>query len=74
VTTEPVFTVREEGSNAKFFIDMEFPPPAEVGGVAGVTGADGVWLEEQPAAMQARIKMTIHAEQNTKREYAGIIP
>jgi len=43
VTTVPLFTVRDEGSNAKFFIDMEFPPPVEVGGAAGVTGADGVW-------------------------------
>jgi hypothetical protein len=62
VTTVPVFTVREEGSNAKFFIDMEFPPPVEAGGAAGVTGADGVWGEEQPAAILAKIKRTKHAE------------
>lgn len=41
VITEPLFTVREEGSNAKFLIAMEFPPMVEAGGAAGEAGADG---------------------------------
>jgi hypothetical protein len=40
VTTVPVFTVRIEGSNAKFFIVIVVPPPVEAGGEAG---ADDVW-------------------------------
>jgi hypothetical protein len=40
VTTVPVFTVNEEGLNAKFLIAIVFPPPVDVGG--GVV-ADGVW-------------------------------
>jgi hypothetical protein len=40
VTIVPVFTVSGEGSNAKFLIAMEFPPPVETGGIAV---AGGVW-------------------------------
>jgi len=69
VTVVPVFTVSAEGTNAKFLIEMVFPP-AEAGVPAGATGG---WEEEQPAAKQARIKMTIHAVQNSRREYAAII-
>jgi hypothetical protein len=69
VTVVPVFTVSAEGSNAKFLIEMVFPPVE-----AGVpAGAPGGLEEEQPAAIQARIKRTIHAVQNSRREYADII-
>jgi hypothetical protein len=71
VTTVPVFTVNEEGSNAKFLIVMVFPPTVDAVGVAVV---DGVWLEEQPATIQERIKITIHAEKQIKRECVGILP
>jgi hypothetical protein len=71
VTTVPVFTVSGEGSNAKFLIAMVFPPPVE--GDCGVV-AGGVWLEEQPAAMLARIRRTMQREQNDMRESAGILP
>jgi len=40
VTTVPVFTVRVEGSNAKFLIAIVSPPPVEAGGAAG---ADEDW-------------------------------
>ena len=39
VTTVPVFTVSEDGSNAKFLIEIEFPPVEA--GVVVVAG--GVW-------------------------------
>lgn len=71
VTVMPVFTVRVGGLNAKFLIVIVFPPPDEADGVAGV---DGAGLEEQPAAMQAKITMTVHTMQNTRRECSGIIP
>jgi hypothetical protein len=71
VTTVPVFTVRVDGSNAKFFIVIVVPPR---GVAVGEAGADGVWEEEQPADIQVRIKRTIQAVPNIKREYAGIIP
>ena len=38
VTTVPVFTVRMEGSNAKFLIMTEFPPPAGAGGAVVAVG------------------------------------
>jgi hypothetical protein len=71
VTTVPVFIVTEDGLNAKFFIVIVVPPP---GVAVGETGADWVWEEEQPADTQARIRSTIQEEQNTRREYAGILP
>jgi len=74
VTTVPVFTVSEEGSNAKLLIVMEMPPPVDAGGAVVVAGAGPVWEEEQPAAMQARMSRAIQAEQSTKREGAGILP
>jgi hypothetical protein len=40
VTTVPVFTVRVDGSNAKFFIVIVVPPPVGAG-VDAV--AEGVW-------------------------------
>jgi hypothetical protein len=70
VTTVPVFAVSEDGSNAKFLIVMEFPPV----GAGVVVVAGGVWLEVQPATMQARITRAIHDEQNAKREYFDILP
>jgi hypothetical protein len=69
VTTVPVFIVTGEGSNAKFLIAIEFPLPVETG---GAVVAGGAWLEEQPAAMQARITRAKHSEQST--EYLGILP
>jgi hypothetical protein len=39
VTTVPVFTVRVDGSNAKFLIVIVFPLPDEADGVEGVAGA-----------------------------------
>jgi hypothetical protein len=71
VTVVPVFTVREEGSNAKFLIEIVFPPPVEAGGAAGV---DGAGPEEQPATVQARITRTVQAMRNSMRGYADIIP
>ena len=71
VTVVPVFTVSVEGSNTKFLIVIVFPPLGEAGGDAGVAG---VWPEEQPAAMQARIRTTVHAMQNTRRECSDTIP
>ena len=38
VTIVPVFTVSEDGSNAKFLIVIEFPPPVEVGVVVVAGG------------------------------------
>ena len=71
VTEVPDFTVSAEGSNAKFLIAMEFPEGVAAG---GREGAGGVWLEVQPAAMQARTTRTRPAIQNTRRECAGILP
>jgi hypothetical protein len=71
VTVVPIFTVSVEGSNAKFLIVIVFPPPGEAGGAAEVAGA---WPEEQPAAVQASIKRTVHAMQNTYGEWSDIIP
>jgi hypothetical protein len=51
--------------NAKFLIVIVFPPPAAADGVAGVAGGG---LEEQPAAIQAKITITVHIMQNTRRE------
>ena len=59
VITVPVFTVNEDGSNAKFLIMIEFPPPVEAG---VVVAAGGVWYEVQPATRQVMIKRMIHAE------------
>lgn len=39
VTVEPVFTVRVEGSNAKFLIATDVPPAAEAGGAVVAEGA-----------------------------------
>jgi len=69
VTPVPVLTVRAGGSNAKFLIEMVFPPPVDAG---GVVPAEGEGEEEQPAAMQAMITRTEHATQDTVREYANI--
>jgi hypothetical protein len=71
LTPVPLFTVSEEGSNAKFLMATVFPPAAEEVGAA-VGG--GVWLEEHPAAMQETIKRTTHAKQNIKRDFACITP
>ena len=71
VTEDPVFIVSVEGSNAKFLIRMAFPVPV----VAGIDdGVGGVWLEVQPAVMQARTMSTKQAMQKTRRECAGILP
>ena len=71
VTAVPLFTVSGVGANAKFLIAMVFPPPVAAGdaAVAGV-----VWGEVQPAVIQARITMTVHAVQNTRRECSDIFP
>jgi hypothetical protein len=74
VTIVPVFTVSGVGSNAKFLIVIEFPPPVEACGAAVAAGAGGVWLEEQPAATHARITSAIQTEQSTKGECLGILP
>ena len=71
VTSVPVFTVRAGGSNAKFLIEMVFPPPAETGGVAAAEGAGG---EEQPAAMQAMITRTVQVKHQIRRGCADINP
>lgn len=71
VTPVPVFTVRVEGSNAKFLIEIVFPPPAAAGVAAGDAGAG---LEEQPAAMQATITRAVHAKLIIRRGCAGILP
>jgi hypothetical protein len=65
VTTVPVFTVRIEGSNAKFLIVIVFPPPDDAGGAVVVAGAG---LELQPAIMQARIRKTVHIKPGIRRE------
>jgi hypothetical protein len=46
-------------------------PPPVVGCVDVDTG--GAVEEEQPEAMQARIRRTVHAKPNIIREYAGIV-
>jgi hypothetical protein len=71
LTTVPLFTVSEEGSNAKFLMTTVFPPAAED---VGAAVAGGVWYEEHPAAMQETIKRTTHAKQKIKREFACINP
>jgi hypothetical protein len=71
LTTAPVFTVRADGSNAKFLIVIVFPPPFDACGTAGVAGAG---LDEQPATMQEMITRAIHAERKTRRECVDIIP
>jgi len=70
VTPVPVFTVRDGGSNAKFLMVMADPPGEAVCVFAG----DGDGEEVQPAVMPARIIMTVHAVQNTRREYPDILP
>jgi hypothetical protein len=70
VTVVPVFTVRVEGSNAKFLIVIVIPP---VGAGCGVA-ADGAGEVEQPAAMHARITRIVKTVQIIRREYSGIIP
>jgi len=40
LTTVPLLTVSEEGSNAKFLMATVFPPAAEV---VGAAVAGGVW-------------------------------
>jgi hypothetical protein len=70
VTPVPVFTVRVGGSNAKFLIEIVFPPPVAAG---GVVVAEGAGEEEQPAAMQANITRTVHARPHTGREYTDIV-
>jgi hypothetical protein len=70
VTAVPAFTVRREGSNAKFLIAIVFPP-VEAG---GAVVADGVGEELQPAAIQKKITRTVHAMQNTRRDCSGITP
>jgi len=70
VTMVPVFTVSEEGSNAKFLIATVAPPPGVAGGAAGAV----VWLDEQPAAIQARMIRTVPTMQNIWRDLSGIIP
>lgn len=71
MTTVPVFTVRVEGSNAKFLIAIAFPPPGDTG---GATGARGASEEEQPAPMQAMITRAIQAEQVTTGNSLDIVP
>jgi hypothetical protein len=75
VTVEPAFTVRLEGSNAKFLIAMVFPPPEEAVAGAGGAGAGGAGAgpEEQPAVMQARITRAMQAIPGIRREYSGMI-
>lgn len=70
VTVLPVLTVIDKGSNAKFLIVMVFPPPMDMG-VA--VDAGWVWLEAQPATVQARITRMIHYVQNIRREFVGIM-
>lgn len=71
VTTVPLFTVSEDGSNAKFLMLIVFPPVVEMVGAA-VAGGDCV--EEHPAAIQETIKRTTHARQKIKRDFACITP
>jgi hypothetical protein len=65
VTTVPAFTVRAGGSNAKFLMVIELPPPANAG---GVVVAEGAGNELHPAAIQEMITSAVHAVQNTRRE------
>lgn len=55
VTTVPAFTVRGEGSNAKFLIVIMVPLPDEAGGVAG--GA-GVWDRRNPLPLSLLLGKT----------------
>jgi hypothetical protein len=66
VTTMPAFTVSAGGSNAKFFIVIAVPLPADGCGDADAAGAAGVWPDEQPATMQAAIRSMIPATRNTR--------
>jgi hypothetical protein len=71
LTTVPLLTVSEDGSNAKFLIATVFPPATEV---VGAAVAGGVWEEEHPAAMQETINRTTHAKQKIKRDFVCITP
>jgi hypothetical protein len=71
VTTVPLFTVSEDGSNAKFLMLIVFPPVVVVVDAAVDGGACG---EEHPAAMQETTKRTTHARQKIKRDFACITP
>jgi hypothetical protein len=71
LTAVPLFTVSEEGSNAKFLMITVFPPVVEV---VGAAVAGGACEEEHPAAMQDTIKRMTHAKQNIKRDFAFITP
>jgi hypothetical protein len=71
LTTVPLFTVSEEGSNAKFLMATVFPPSVEV---VGAAVAGGACEDEHPAAMQETIKRTTHARQNIRRDFACITP
>jgi hypothetical protein len=62
LTIAPLFTVSEEGSNAKFLMIMVFSPAMEVVGAA-VTG--GALEEEHPAAIQETIKRTTQANRKS---------
>jgi hypothetical protein len=67
----PLFTVSEDGSNAKFLMLIEFPPVVEV---VGAAVAGGACVEEHPAAIHETIKRTTHARQKIKRDFACITP
>jgi hypothetical protein len=69
VTPVPVFTVRAGGSNAKFLMVTADPPGEAVCVFAG----DGDGEDVQPPVTPARIIMTVHAVQNTRREYPDIL-
>jgi hypothetical protein len=71
LTAVPLFTVSEEGSNAKFLMITVFPPGVEV---VGAAVAGGACEDEHPAAMQETIKRTTHARQNIRRDFACITP
>jgi hypothetical protein len=71
LTTVPLFTVSEDGSNAKFLMAIVFPPATED---VGAAVAGGVCEEEHPAAIQETIKRTTHAKQNMKLDLACITP
>lgn len=69
VTVVPLFTVSGVGTNAKFLIAIVFSPPVAAG---DATVAGAVWGDVQPATVQARITMTMHVVQNTRRECSDI--
>ena len=71
MTIVPVFTINGEGSNVNFSIVIIFSSPDETPGIGLF---DEFCKEEQPEAMQVKIKRMIQNEQNTTPEDADTSP